>query len=335
MSAAVILPSVNAHTSNSSRNIRRSEKFFKRFQQEIELSNSRLSISDTNRFNNSVEITTTPNSKSNHRTKTPTTAIGIMQMNNNSSKSTSQNLATPATLSTPNINNRNNNTGLFNTRPVNNPNSEAHLQPIRHIKLNRSSSSLSTSGLKSASSASTTIYYKSKIQLEDDNNNGNSKKKTGSEKPQLNKNINPAAITSNSQLTSSSSLLFGFKIHKPKSSLSNEDLNNKNNNNTIGSSKFIKESTSNADYQEVKPILSKSLTNKIENAKKNLIYKKIPNDSGGGHKRSSQINLNQSNDNNKNTMNSKSSLYSINSKYTSLIRQKQVNKLQTVNTIVE
>jgi hypothetical protein len=324
MSAAVVLPNLNTSNTSSSRNIRRSEKFFKRFQKEIELSNSRLSISDTSttRLNNSSETNSatslSPNLKTYHRTKTPTAQI--IQINN---KTTSQNLSTPATLSTPNINNHNNfhsnnNVHNLNNRNINS-NAETNLQPIKHIKLNRSSSSLSTSGLKSASSASTTIYYKSKIQIEE-NNLENNKKKLASEKSSQLKTINPAAVSSNNQLASSSSLLFGFKIHKPKSTLSNEDLNLKKNNNRRAESN---------DNNEIKPVLSKSLTNKIENAKKNLIIKKLPE----VHKRSSHITL--SNTNNDQIKNNKSNLYSINSKYTSLIRQKQLNKLQTVSTIIE
>ena len=164
MSAAVILPNLNTNNTSSSRNIRRSEKFFKRFQKEIELSNSRLSISDTNstsRLNNSSETNSatsiSPNLKTYHRIKTP--SAQIIQIHN---KTTSQNLSTPGSLSTPNINNHNNsnnNANLVNNRN-NNTHTETHFQPIKHVKLNRSSSSLSTSGLKSASSASTTIYYK-------------------------------------------------------------------------------------------------------------------------------------------------------------------------------
>jgi hypothetical protein len=326
MSAAVVLPNLNTSNTSSSRNIRRSEKFFKRFQKEIELSNSRLSISDTSttRLNNSSETNSatsvSPNLKTYHRIKTPTAQI--IQINN---KTTSQNLSIPATLSTPNINNHNNfhsnnNAHTLNNRNINS-NTETNLQPIKHIKLNRSSSSLSTSGLKSASSASTTIYYKSKIQTEE-NNLENNKKKLASEKSSQLKTINPAAVSSNNQLASSSSLLFGFKIHKPKSTLSNEDLNLKKNTNRKA------ESTTN-DNNEIKPVLSKSLTNKIENAKKNLIIKKLPE----VHKRSSHITL--SNNNNDQIKNNKSNIYSINSKYTSLIRQKQLNKLQTVSTIIE
>jgi hypothetical protein len=295
MSAAVILPNPNMNN----RNIRRSEKFFKKFQQEIELSNSRLSDNINNTTRSSSRLTQpndtvlTPILKT-HRSKTPT--ISFSQIDNKPQKQQHKYrvspVSTPDTLSTPNINNTHGGlSSSFSSR-----NSNTSNETIKNIKLNRSSSTVTTSGLKSASSASTTIFLKSKQQQIDD-------KKV----PQL--KSSHLATSSNTQLTSSSSLLFGFKMHKPKPNSTNDDLFIKKvplNKNI--SSEFI-------DVNENRPILSKSLTNKIENAKKN---------GNSFHKKSSQV-----------LSTNKNNLFSLNSKYTSLIRQKQYNKLQTVSTILE
>ena len=318
MSAAVILPILNSNTNtgnNSNRNIRRSEKFFKKFQQEIELSNSRLSTSDSSHLNNSSD-TILPNFKIN-RNKTPTP---ILKQTNKTTKSSSPSQI-QGTMSMTNVAIHNNN----NINAVSTHNIDSQQRTAHNIKLVRSTSSLSTNGLKSASSSSTTAYYRAKIQGEDVN------KKSIAEKSNQKNNNQSIASSSNSQLTSSSALLFGFKMHKPKSNLSSEDLSYKKSYSNNGHKNNMNMNREVTDFQ-VKPVLSKSLTNKIENAKKNLIKIKNPADI----KRSSLINLsNNTNNSSSSTRNKNHSLYSLNSKYTSLIRQKHLNKLQTVSTILE